>query len=121
MQIHRLEDGTLAVYSRNSENMSGRYPDVVEKISKVYISALVESSYTKLLTCNISFSKKWLKPTTKSFIIDCEAVAWDREKKSILPFQILSTRKRKDVKEEDIKVQVAIYAFDCLYLNGEVP
>ncbi|KAL1929838.1 hypothetical protein VTP01DRAFT_992 [Rhizomucor pusillus] len=94
-QIHRLEDGTLAVYSRNSENMSGRYPDVVEKLNK------------------------WLKPTTKSFIIDCEAVAWDREKKSILPFQILSTRKRKDVKEEDIKVQVAIYAFDCLYLNGE--
>lgn len=37
LQIHRLEDGTLAVYSRNSENMSGRYPDVVEKLNKVMI------------------------------------------------------------------------------------
>jgi len=33
--------------------------------------------------------------------------------------QILSTRGRKDVKVEDIKVQVCIFAFDCLYLNGE--
>jgi DNA ligase-1 len=31
----------------------------------------------------------------------------------------LSTRKRKDVKEEDIKVQVCIFAFDLLFLNGE--
>jgi len=32
---------------------------------------------------------------------------------------VLSTRKRKDVKEEDIKVQVCIFAFDLLFLNGE--
>jgi len=36
-----------------------------------------------------------LNEDVKSFIIDTEAVAWDREKKQILPFQILSTRKRK--------------------------
>ncbi|KIY95400.1 DNA ligase 1 [Monoraphidium neglectum] len=31
---------------------------------------------------------------------------------------VLSTRARKDVEVADIKVQVAVYAFDCLYLNG---
>ena len=32
---------------------------------------------------------------------------------------MLSTRKRKDVKIADIKVQVYLFAFDCLYLNGK--
>ena len=37
-----------------------------------------------------------------------------------MPFQELSRRKRKDVKVEDIEVQVCLFAFDLLYLNGEV-
>ncbi|KAF8945628.1 hypothetical protein BGZ47_002283 [Haplosporangium gracile] len=94
-QIHKLEDGSMRIYSRNSENMSNKYPDVMERLGK------------------------FAKPNTTSFVLDCEAVAWDREQKFILPFQVLSTRKRKDVKEEDIKVQVCIFTFDLLYLNGE--
>lgn len=53
-------------------------------------------------------------------MIDCEAVAWDKDNKRLLPFQELSRRKRKDVKAEDIKVKVHLFAFDMLYLNGEV-
>ena len=34
--------------------------------------------------------------------------------------QVLSTRARKDVKVADIKVQVCLFAFDCLYLDGQV-
>ncbi|KAF9362052.1 hypothetical protein BGX34_006760 [Mortierella sp. NVP85] len=94
-QIHKLEDGSMRIYSRNSENMSTKYPDVMERLAK------------------------FAKADTTSFVLDCEAVAWDREQKCILPFQVLSTRKRKDVKEEDIKVQVCIFAFDLLFLNGQ--
>ncbi|KAI1321163.1 hypothetical protein EDD11_007729 [Mortierella claussenii] len=94
-QIHKLDDGSMRIYSRNSENMSTKYPDVMERLVK------------------------FAKADTKSFVLDCEAVAWDREQRCILPFQVLSTRKRKDVKEEDIKVQVCIFAFDLLYINGE--
>ena len=37
-----------------------------------------------------------------------------------MPFQELSRRKRKDVRVEDIQVRVCLFAFDLLYLNGEV-
>jgi DNA ligase-1 len=53
-------------------------------------------------------------------VIDAEAVAWDKDEKRLLPFQELSRRKRKDVKAEDIKVKVHLFAFDLLYLNGKV-
>lgn len=60
------------------------------------------------------------KESTQSFVLDAEAVAWDPVAGKILPFQELSKRKRKDVKVEDIRVRVCLFAFDLLYLNGEV-
>nr|XP_019044125.1 DNA ligase 1 [Kwoniella bestiolae CBS 10118]OCF23055.1 DNA ligase 1 [Kwoniella bestiolae CBS 10118] len=94
-QVHLLEDGSIAVFSRNSENMSAKYPDLVQQVPRA------------------------IKPSVKSFVIDAEAVAYDLETKKILPFQDLSRRKRKDVKAEDITVRVHLFAFDLLYLNGE--
>ncbi|GJN94118.1 hypothetical protein Rhopal_007192-T1 [Rhodotorula paludigena] len=94
-QIHRLEDGSIRVFSRNSEDMTVKYPEFV----------------TQLPRC--------IKDNTTSFVIDAEAVAWDTEEKRLLEFQKLSTRKRKDVKAEDIKVKVHLFAFDLLYLNGQ--
>ncbi|KXS20737.1 ATP-dependent DNA ligase [Gonapodya prolifera JEL478] len=94
-QIHLLENGETMVYSRNSEDLSKKYPDILERAAKIANEGV------------------------KSFVLDCEAVAWDKEEKKILPFQVLSTRKRKDVAVEDLKVQVCIFAFDLLYLNGK--
>ncbi|KLT45696.1 putative DNA ligase [Cutaneotrichosporon oleaginosum] len=94
-QVHLLEDGTIAVFSRNSENMSAKYPDMVEQIPRC------------------------IKEGVKSFVLDAEAVAYDVQEKKLLPFQELSRRKRKDVKAEDITVRVHLFAFDLLYLNGE--
>lgn len=59
------------VYSRNLENNTEKYPDVIEKLP----GALVDKD--------------------TEFIADGEVVAWDIVEKSIMPFQTLSTRKRK--------------------------
>lgn len=96
-QLHLLEDGSLRVYSRNSEDMTQRYPDLVRVVE----------------------SLKEENPNIKTLILDTECVAWDVENSKILPFQVLSTRKRKDVQEKDIKVQVCLFVFDILYYNGE--
>jgi DNA ligase-1 len=88
--------GVSNIFSRNSEDLSKKYPDILSKLPS------------------------WIKDGTQSFVLDCETVAWDLVEKKVLPFQQLMTRKRKDVKVEDVKVQVCVYAFDILYLNGEV-
>ena len=93
-QIHLLEDGSVKIFSRNQEDNTPKFPDVIGALPN------------------------YLASGTKSVVIDAEAVAYDRETKKILPFQILSTRGRKNIDEKDIKVNVAIYAFDCLFLNG---
>lgn len=94
-QIHVLENGKIEIYSRNQEKNTSKYPDIIARMPQV------------------------LKEGIKSCIIDSEAVAWDKVKKQILPFQVLSTRKRKDANLSEITVQVCIYAFDLLYINGQ--
>ena len=79
-----LEDGSVQIYSRNLENTTLKYPDIVSRM------------------------KSALAPGVKSIVLDCEAQAWDAERKVFLPFQVLTTRKRKDVKEEDVTVQVCL-------------
>lgn len=66
-----------AIFSRNLEEMSIKYPDVLAKLSKFIAT-----------NCNHDLT---------SFVLDCEAVAWDPVANKILPFQVLSTRKRKVV------------------------
>ncbi|KAL9042795.1 MAG: hypothetical protein Q9180_000332 [Flavoplaca navasiana] len=87
--------GLSAIFSRNSEDLSKKYPDILAKLDT------------------------WIKSATKSFVLDCETVAWDMVEKKVLPFQQLMTRKRKDVKVEDVKVKVCVFAFDMLFFNGE--
>lgn len=58
--------------------------------------------------------------TTDPFILDSEIVAIDPNDGRLKSFQELSNRARKDVKLEDVKVAVCVYAFDIMYLDGEV-
>ncbi|KAL9078252.1 MAG: hypothetical protein Q9157_002832 [Trypethelium eluteriae] len=87
--------GISNIFSRNSEDLSKKYPDILAKLPT------------------------WVNEDTKSFVLDCETVAWDVKEKKVLPFQQLMTRKRKDVKIEEVTVKVCVFAFDLLFLNGE--
>lgn len=91
----KSEKGISNIFSRNSEDLSKKYPDILAKLPT------------------------WVKSGTNSFVLDCETVAWDMVEKKVLPFQQLMTRKRKDVKVEDVKVKVCVFAFDLLFLDGE--
>lgn len=86
--------GISKIFSRNSEDLSAKYPDILDALPQ------------------------WVAPGIDSFVLDCEAVAWDRDEKRVLPFQQLMTRKRKDVALADVKVKVCVFAFDLLFLNG---
>jgi DNA ligase-1 len=56
----------------------------------------------------------------RSFIIDSEIVAVNSTDGTLKSFQDLSNRARKDVAISDVKIAVAVFAFDIMYLNGEV-
>jgi DNA ligase 1 len=76
-QVHLLPDGSVKIFSRNSEDNSEKYPDLNDVV------------------------KRARNPDLVSCVLDAEVVAFDREKKCLLSFQVLSTRKRKVEKVED--------------------
>jgi ATP-dependent DNA ligase len=142
------------IYSRNSEDHTGKYPDVIRNLPHAFntfvgqksesataateevtegetdSAAKEESKEAETATAAASSSSSAAStavvpaagaaPLLKSFIIDAEVVAWDRVQRKILPFQTLSTRKKKDVDQASITVQVCLFAFDLLFLNGKV-
>ena len=54
----------MCIYSRNSEDNTGKYPDIVASIGQL------------------------VKPGVKGLVLDCEAVAYDRKLGKLLPFQV---------------------------------
>ena len=101
-QIHYNNKKTQ-VFSRNLEDMTETYPDVVEFIDN-FIKESAEKNNKKL----------------NSFILDCEMVAYDKVKDKILPFQQLTTRSRKNVDLSTITIHVCMFCFDILLLNDEI-
>uniref|UniRef100_A0A8C0GX42 DNA ligase n=1 Tax=Chelonoidis abingdonii TaxID=106734 RepID=A0A8C0GX42_CHEAB len=94
-QIHILENGDVHIYSRNQEDNTSKYPDIISRIPKVR-----EWGHTVLGGAN---RQEHL-----------------RGRCCVPPPIPPSSRKRKeDVEAAEIKVQVCLYAFDILYLNGE--
>lgn len=70
----------------------------------------------------VSLVQSFFKATPRrtSFILDSEIVAIDQDNGTLQSFQTLSNRARKDVLLQNIRVSVCVFAFDVMYLDGEV-
>ncbi|MFX1564241.1 MAG: ATP-dependent DNA ligase [Promethearchaeota archaeon] len=94
MQIHKVDD-EIAIFSRRLERITHMYPDIA------------------------ALARKYLK--ANQCIVEGECVAIDAQNpKKLLPFQMLMRRRRKYRVKEMIKsIPVALFLFDCLYVDGK--
>lgn len=92
--IHK-KDSKIWMFTRRLENVTKQFPEVVDYI------------------------KKYVKG--KSFILDSEAVGYDKKTKEYTPFQSISQRIRRKYNIEKLQSElpVEINVFDILYYNGK--
>ncbi len=85
------ERGLIKIFSRNMEDVTTMFPEIVKAIKEIKAS---------------------------SFILDGEAIGYNRETGKFLPFQETAQRKRKyQVAKMAEEVPLKTYFFDLLYLN----
>jgi len=96
LQCHykKLNGGKVRLYSRNLEDVTFMYPDIVEGI------------------------KKEIK--AKEIILEGEAIGFNPVSKEFLPFQETVQRKRKyEVEKKAKEIPLKLFVFELLYLDGE--
>ncbi|KAI8963442.1 ATP-dependent DNA ligase [Daldinia sp. FL1419] len=94
-QVHCDDKGKVSIFSRHLEVMTDKYPDLVELVPKLRGEGV------------------------RSFIMEGEVVAVDRQTGELKNFQTLTNRARKDVAIGSITIDVCLFAFDLMYLNGQ--
>ncbi|KIW84970.1 hypothetical protein Z517_00358 [Fonsecaea pedrosoi CBS 271.37] len=94
-QVHCDEKGKVSIFSRHLEVMTDKYPDLVALVPEIRGDGV------------------------SSFILEGEVVAVDRNTGELKTFQTLTNRAKKDVDIGSIQIDVCLFAFDLMYLNGE--
>ena len=92
--IHKKGD-KVTLFTRSLENVTTQFPEVIN-----YIKEFVKGD---------------------SFILDSEAVGYDKKTKKYTDFQAISQRIRRkyDIKQLSEKLPVEVNIFDILYYNGK--
>jgi DNA ligase-1 len=96
-QVHCGEGGRVAIYSRNKEEITESFPELVEAFSSV-------------------------SEDVGGLILDGEILGWDFSAGQALPFAVMGQRiGRKRVPAEVMRTIPAVFmAFDLLYAGGEL-
>ncbi len=93
VQAHRLADGTIELFTRRLEEISGQFPDVVELLAG-------------------------LGPAEA--ILEGEVVAYDAAAAELRPFGEVMLRRRKHGIDQAVRdVPVGLFCFELLYADGE--
>ena len=72
-QVHKLEDGTVAVFSRNSEDMSKKYPDLVEQLPHVRTAMYLGIVHLELMSVTVrQGNSKDICPRCRSSSLRCQ-------------------------------------------------
>ena len=92
--IHK-KDNKITLYTRRLENVTKQFPEAIEYVNK-YVKG-------------------------DSFILDSEAVGFDKTTKKYMPFQAISQRiKRKyGIEKTQQELPIEVNVFDILYYNGK--
>lgn len=94
-QVHCDANGKVSIFSRHLEVMTEKYPDLVALVPEIRGDGV------------------------SSFILEGEVVAVDQESGELKTFQALTNRARKDVDINTIQVNVCLFSFDLMFLNGQ--
>ena len=111
----------VRLFSRHLEDMTEKYPDVCHLLLTLFSRPL--PSRTRLAFPSTAsdpsstVSSLLDTPGVDSVVLDAEIVAVDKDTGAYRTFQELSNRAKKDVRVEDVKVVVGVFAFDLMLLN----
>ncbi len=95
MMINKLENGEIRLFTRQLEDVSKQFPEIVDAV------------------------KKHIKG--KTFIVDAEAVGYNAKTKTYTDFQSISQRIRRkhDIEKLAGEFPVELRVFDIIYYEGE--
>lgn len=92
-QIHKLDNGTVKIFSRSLEDITEQFPEIVNEVIVLPFS---------------------------SIILDSEIVGYDFQKNTYLTYQETMKRKRKyDIEKFSNDIPVKAMCFDVIFLNGK--
>lgn len=104
--LRQWKIGAALTWRLQRQDMTAKYPDILQLMPELLSPVVTNEDGSD--------------SGVQSFIIDAEIVAIDPITKALLTFQILANRARKDVSIHEVKVKVGVFAFDLMYLNGQV-
>ncbi|KAL7419729.1 hypothetical protein Q5752_005645 [Cryptotrichosporon argae] len=112
----------VRLFSRHLEDMTEKYPDVCALALALLCRPLpppdARAPFAAAASAPSSTALALLRTgALSSLILDAEIVAVDKATGAHRTFQELTARAKKDVRVEDIKVVVAVCAFDCMLVN----